>query len=576
MLPLEVTLGADPSTKQAGLFSAILTAFLVQTYPMLQADGTDTTNQLLALSVFTQLRTAGTIVSDTLNKTLTTLADAVSTSFSPSTAARWINILFFLSLVFSLAAALFSILAKQWIREYIKWNSPLALPRENVLVRQIRIEAWEDWQVSMVLSSIPIFLELGMVLFLAGVVILLWTLDDVVAKVITVFVSLFLGAFAAFTVLPIFSRRCPYRSPTAWACYVAFHILTSPAQYLLRYIEMCGQYLEFMWGVYDEQPVPQRIWSVLRGFWPSAGWRSQVKWPGRLRAWRDCDLESRRVTTARTGRWRLKKTNLHDAARNEITQEAMDLGEHGAPVEKAEADGLPDEACSALLTNISEVSHLLRALAWVQQSSQSTRVVVYIQQCLDQVHSDLPPPPPDMVNDWRDNIRMVTIRCILSSILKDCSRHPHRLLLGAASGNSSVGRLHGLTGCFEYYTAVKRPITPIQHLSSTALQLLARSPTQGAVDPSNISPRSLQKCKDLLLVLPRILSLRRRFGSVLRGPVWYIDALHNIQQIYGPYDEGIQLIVFQQACKYGKVTTISQGHQLCKADTTFYCYSTTF
>ena len=177
---------------------------------MLQPDSGDTTNQLLALSVSTQLRTAGTIVSGTLNKTLTTLADAVSTSFSPSAATRWINILFFLSLIFSLAAALFSILAKQWIREYIKWNSPLALPRENVLVRQIRIEAWEDWQVSMILSSIPILLELGMILFLAGVVILLWTLDDIVAKVITVFVSLFLGAFAAFTVLPIFSRRCPY------------------------------------------------------------------------------------------------------------------------------------------------------------------------------------------------------------------------------------------------------------------------------------------------------------------------------------------------------------------------------
>ncbi|EKM52158.1 uncharacterized protein PHACADRAFT_46463, partial [Phanerochaete carnosa HHB-10118-sp] len=143
--------------------------------------------------------------------------------FSPSTASRWINILFFLSLIFGLAAALFSILAKQWIREYLKWNSPLALPRENILVRQLRIEAWEDWQVSSVLSSIPILLELAMAFFLAGVVILLWTLDDIVARIITVFASLFLGAFATFTVMPIVSKRCPYKSPTAWACLVAAH-----------------------------------------------------------------------------------------------------------------------------------------------------------------------------------------------------------------------------------------------------------------------------------------------------------------------------------------------------------------
>ncbi|EKM52133.1 uncharacterized protein PHACADRAFT_58701, partial [Phanerochaete carnosa HHB-10118-sp] len=102
----------------AGLFSAILTAFLVETYPMLQADNTDTTNQLLAISVATQLRTAGTVVADTLNQTLTTFSDTLTTPFSPSTASRWINALFFLSLIFGLAAALFSILAKQWIREY--------------------------------------------------------------------------------------------------------------------------------------------------------------------------------------------------------------------------------------------------------------------------------------------------------------------------------------------------------------------------------------------------------------------------------------------------------------------------
>ncbi|EKM52181.1 uncharacterized protein PHACADRAFT_58907, partial [Phanerochaete carnosa HHB-10118-sp] len=207
---------ADPRG-QTGLFSAILTAFLVQTYSMLQVNNTDTTNQLLAISVATQLRTAGTVITDTLNQTLTTLSNAVSTPFSPSSATRWINISFFMSLILGLAAALFSILAKQWIREYLKWNSPLALPRENVLVRQIRMEAWRDWQVSAVLSSIPILLELAMILFLAGVTILLWTLDDFVARIITVFVSLFLGAFAALSVLPIFTRRCPYRSPTAWA-----------------------------------------------------------------------------------------------------------------------------------------------------------------------------------------------------------------------------------------------------------------------------------------------------------------------------------------------------------------------
>ena len=54
-----------------------------------------------------------------------------------------VNILWFTSLVLSLAAALFGILAKQWCREYLKWHSVIASSRENVLIRQVRFEAWE-------------------------------------------------------------------------------------------------------------------------------------------------------------------------------------------------------------------------------------------------------------------------------------------------------------------------------------------------------------------------------------------------------------------------------------------------
>ncbi|GJE97493.1 hypothetical protein PsYK624_137140 [Phanerochaete sordida] len=207
----------------AGLFSAFLTAFVVQTYPMLADDDSSTTNQLLALSVAMQIRATGTIIPTTVNSTLTSLID--TQPFSPGASARAINILFFLSLVLSLSAALFGILAKQWLREYLRWNSPLALPRENVLVRQDRIEAWEAWNVAAMISSIPALLEIAMILFLCGVVVLLWTLDNLVAIIITIVAALFLLAAAMFTLLPIIYTRCPYKSPTAWACVAAYEVV---------------------------------------------------------------------------------------------------------------------------------------------------------------------------------------------------------------------------------------------------------------------------------------------------------------------------------------------------------------
>lgn len=413
---------------------------------MLQADNTDTTNQLLALSVYTQLRTAGTVISDTLNKTLTSLADAASTSFSLSVATRWINILFFLSLVFSLAAALFSILAKQWIREYIKWNSPLALPRENVLVRQVRIEAWEDWQVSVILSSIPILLELGMVLFLAGVILLLWALDDIVAKVITVFVSLFLGAFAAFTVLPIFSKRCPYRSPTARTClWVSIGSKT-----LL--ISAFWAFVSTVISIFILVVVVARF-TIKRSRGPnlsdiSQAWKyciSNIRFLSPT-SWRELDLKSIRITKVRTGsRWWTKAVDLHSAASWELSCEIVDLKKSGefaaAPCDDDDIFDSVSDAAKALLLDIAETSHLIRALSWVQQSSQNTRVVDYIDQCTGEIHSNLPPPAAGKT-DWCNRIRMVTNWCIFSTTT---GTNPYLAMLPDSCGVGTGDRVSGIT-----------------------------------------------------------------------------------------------------------------------------------
>ena len=522
---------------------------------MLQADGTDTTNQLLALSVSTQLRTAGTIISDTLNQTLSTLADAVCTSFSPSTATRWINILFFLSLVFSLAAALFSILAKQWIREYIKWNSPLALPRENVFVRQIRIEAWEDWQVSMVLSSIPILLEVGMILFLASIIILLWTLDDIVAITITIFISLFLGAFAAFTVMPILSRRCPYRSPTAWAFCVALRFVDSSVRYIIRVLEAYGQSLKPVWQMYWEYPFPRRLRMTMSS---TPFWRPSVKRSDRLQTWRDCDLESRNITKVRTGRWWLKTTDLYRTAGVELARESIDIGEDGALLEVPEPVG--PYTAHALLVNIAEVFYLVRALAWVRQSSQSTQVVAYVDQCMDQLHRDTTDLP-----DWTDGVRMVTTWCVMLSLVKGRAQNPHlTLLTGSDDYQGDITQLRRASSGRALFPRAGPPI--LDHLFPILMRLLAQSAIQRAADPSLDSPQLLRRRRELLGVL-RYTASRNHMNSV--DLTWYIDALNTIRLVHGSHDLTIRLMTFEQLLKYGKVT-IGPDQTLCEAYTTLY------
>ncbi|EKM48619.1 uncharacterized protein PHACADRAFT_266250, partial [Phanerochaete carnosa HHB-10118-sp] len=214
---------------KAGLFSAILTAFVVSTYTILQPSSADLTNQLITTNnqILVQGFSAVLTGSSFSPPQLMSLADLPQ--FRPSTPARWINTLFFISLVLSIAAALLGILVKQWVREYMQWNSPLATPRENIMVRQFRLEAWDAWNVSAIVSTVPALLEVAMILFLIGMVILLWTLDDVVAICLTAFTAMFLLVITVFTILPVFSRRCPYKSPTAWAvmaaCKLTLHLM---------------------------------------------------------------------------------------------------------------------------------------------------------------------------------------------------------------------------------------------------------------------------------------------------------------------------------------------------------------
>ncbi|EKM57472.1 uncharacterized protein PHACADRAFT_206377 [Phanerochaete carnosa HHB-10118-sp] len=387
----------------AGLFSAILTGFIVQTYPMLTEDDSVTTNQLLALSVSARLRATSTIVPSTMNSTLFSLLDTAP--FVPSTAVRSINILFFLSLIFSLAAALFGILAKQWLREYLKWNSALPSARENVLVRQVRIEAWEAWNVAATISSIPALLELAMVLFLTGIVVLLWTLDDIVAKVVTVFAVLFLLVASAFTVLPIFFTRCPYKSPTAWACVSAYYAITIIPAYCFAIVKYHRHLLFRSW---------QRFYRPILAIHMRETWvRCAATWPT---SWREWDLQSCRDISP--------KLDGKSFDRNEVRKAVCKILSEMSPCPSQ----LEQVAADAVLKDISETSYLVRALSWVQQSSQDPRTLDFVKQCIESIH----PEPPSALStfDFIDAaVNVVATRCVLLALQENLLTHSHSALL---------------------------------------------------------------------------------------------------------------------------------------------------
>ncbi|KAI8986683.1 hypothetical protein BD414DRAFT_40168 [Trametes punicea] len=196
----------------AGLFSAVLTAFNIESYKLLEQQPEDATAAILA-QVSAQLNSLS-VHPNFVNATRPTDPASLTPPFRASALAVRLNALWFSALVCSLLSASLGLLVKQWLREYLAGSSSIS--RESIRIRQFRYEGLKRWRVPDLILFLPILLQLALVLFFIGLLDLLWSLHPVVASVITVIVSL--GAlFALMTsVLPPLYADCPYKSPQSW------------------------------------------------------------------------------------------------------------------------------------------------------------------------------------------------------------------------------------------------------------------------------------------------------------------------------------------------------------------------
>ncbi|KAK7030308.1 hypothetical protein VNI00_014230 [Paramarasmius palmivorus] len=224
----------------AGLFSAIVTAFLIESYQWLQEDPEDATVVILT-QIFHQLNASSIPKPE---------------PFTPDASSIRINCFWFLSLIFSLTSALFGLLCKQWLREHQR-DVPTRTVAENLALRQLRRDSFEKWGVASFLSALPILLEIALVFFFIGVLDLLWTLHPVVFGICLAAISLSIGLYFLTTILPTitiprdqaqfistweselknwhhdfgqlaYQFICPYKSPQAWAVYKLVTTLPKP------------------------------------------------------------------------------------------------------------------------------------------------------------------------------------------------------------------------------------------------------------------------------------------------------------------------------------------------------------
>jgi hypothetical protein len=197
---------------QAGLFSAALTSFLIDSVSNLQVDPAQQMvfYQQQNVALLAQISHQISAIAPQVSIPLTPLA---SYNFSPSASDVRVNAFWFMSLVFSLSAALLATLVQQWIRDYMHVFQRYSNPLKSTRLRQYLYEGMEGWYMPRVAKAVPGFVHISLFLFFAGLV------DSLLATYTTVGVTTIIpiaicSSFYVFsTFAPVINPQSPFRNP---------------------------------------------------------------------------------------------------------------------------------------------------------------------------------------------------------------------------------------------------------------------------------------------------------------------------------------------------------------------------
>ncbi|KAF5316750.1 hypothetical protein D9619_006483 [Psilocybe cf. subviscida] len=253
----------------AGLFSVVMSIFVLHSTQSLQQNSTDATINMLATMLMSNVSAGG--AQTPFNQT------AAPFLFAPTRSHVRISILWFVSLILSLATLVAGVVVLQWIREYQLYADDIS-SKEAVSVYHMRVEAWKKWRVPQIISFLPLLLLCAVVLFFSGIIVYLFTLNRTVAIAVTVIIGITLFFLLITTLLPTIqcfilslsepSRKkdipaqCPYKSTQSWIIYRLF-------AWIFRYTFALGWKMRYIPIAFFVRRKDRYSWTTFDSWWLS-------------------------------------------------------------------------------------------------------------------------------------------------------------------------------------------------------------------------------------------------------------------------------------------------------------------
>ncbi|KAJ7032282.1 hypothetical protein C8F04DRAFT_1107830 [Mycena alexandri] len=195
----------------AGLFSASLTAFLIESYKTLSPDTGEQTIRLLA-QISQQLASGS-------NGTSFTTSQPTPPPFRPSTSSLVCNALWFISLGLSLSCALIATLLEQWARDFIHRADTRSAPLICARIYSYLYYGMKRFNMHAVVDAIPLLLHASLLFFLAGLIAFLIPVNFAMTIISVAILCLVAMVYSVLTFLPLGFLDCPYHTPlsgTIW------------------------------------------------------------------------------------------------------------------------------------------------------------------------------------------------------------------------------------------------------------------------------------------------------------------------------------------------------------------------
>ena len=185
---------------QAGLFSAVSSAFVIDVQSKLEPDPNDMTAAYMKILIHA------------MNASLFPDADPDAIAWTgPAPGVVTVQALLYASLITSLFAAFVAVLGKQWVNRYIRNHGGSAADKSRD--RQRKLDGFEKWHFRLVIESLPIMLQLAVLLLGCALSRYLWTISRPIAGMILAITLLGVAIYILLTLAATIYYNCPYQTP---------------------------------------------------------------------------------------------------------------------------------------------------------------------------------------------------------------------------------------------------------------------------------------------------------------------------------------------------------------------------